>query len=144
MAPTHGVIIHTMPRARSLSRFAKAVVFLEVFLGVGALGGGGALMLGSRGETIPLPVSALKGSPFETYFVPGMILFCALGLGPSAGAHCGAGRRCHAADLDGGRDRHRWLQQQAAAAAVLHSPRSCDHRRWAELADYARTIGAAR
>jgi hypothetical protein len=43
-------------------------------------------MLGSRGETIPLPVSALKGSPFETYFVPGMILFCALGLGPISAA----------------------------------------------------------
>ena len=28
----------------------------------------------------------LKGSPFETYFAPGLILFCALGLGPLAGA----------------------------------------------------------
>lgn len=43
-------------------------------------------MLGSRGEIIPLPVSALKGSPFETYFAPGLILFCALGLGPLAAA----------------------------------------------------------
>jgi hypothetical protein len=59
---------------------------LEVFLSVGALCGGGALMLGSRGEIIPLPLSALKGSPFETYFAPGLILFCALGLGPLAAA----------------------------------------------------------
>ena len=59
---------------------------LEVFLGVGALGGGGALVLGSRGEIIPLPLSALNGSPFETYLVPGLILFCALGLGPLAAA----------------------------------------------------------
>jgi len=43
-------------------------------------------MLGSRGEIIPLPVSALKGSPFDTYFAPGLILFCALGLGPLAAA----------------------------------------------------------
>ena len=43
-------------------------------------------MLGSRGEIIPLPLSALKGSPFETYFAPGLILFCALGLGPLAAA----------------------------------------------------------
>jgi hypothetical protein len=61
-------------------------VALEVFLSVGALGGGGALMLGSRGEIIPLPLSALHGSPFETYFGPGLILFCALGLGPLAAA----------------------------------------------------------
>ena len=43
-------------------------------------------MLGSRGEIIPLPVSALTGSPFESYFAPGLILFCALGLGPLAAA----------------------------------------------------------
>jgi peptidoglycan/LPS O-acetylase OafA/YrhL len=61
-------------------------VSLEVFLSVGALGGGVALMLGSRGEIIPLPLSALEGSPFETYFAPGLILFCALGLGPLVAA----------------------------------------------------------
>jgi len=43
-------------------------------------------MLGARGEIIPLPLSALKGSPFETYFVPGLILFCVLGVGPLAAA----------------------------------------------------------
>ena len=71
---------------RSRSRLAKAAAALEVFLGFGALGGGGALMLGSRGEIIPLPLSALKGSPFETYFVPGLILFVVLGLGPLVAA----------------------------------------------------------
>jgi hypothetical protein len=59
---------------------------LEIFLSVGALGGGFALMLGPRGEIIPLPLSALKGSLFATYFAPGLILFCALGLGPLAAA----------------------------------------------------------
>jgi hypothetical protein len=43
-------------------------------------------MLGPRGEIIPLPLSALKGSPFETYFAPGLILFLVLGLGPLAAA----------------------------------------------------------
>lgn len=69
-----------------LNRFATAAVALEVFLGLGALAGGAALMLGSRGEIIPLPVSALRGSPFETYFVPGLILFGVLGLGPLVAA----------------------------------------------------------
>ena len=67
---------------RSRSRLAKAAAALEIFLSFGALGGGGALVLGSRGEIIPLPLSALKGSPFETYLVPGLILFVVLGLGP--------------------------------------------------------------
>jgi hypothetical protein len=56
---------------------AKVALALEIFLSVGALGGGGALMLGPKGEIIPLPLSALKGSPFETFFAPGLILFCA-------------------------------------------------------------------
>jgi hypothetical protein len=59
---------------------------LEVLLGVGAVGGGVALMLGPRGEIMPLPLSALKGSPFDTYFVPGLILFGVLGLGSLAAA----------------------------------------------------------
>jgi hypothetical protein len=59
---------------------------LEVFLSVGALGGGGALLLGPRGEIIPLPLSALQGSPFDTYLVPGLILFVILGIGPLVAA----------------------------------------------------------
>jgi hypothetical protein len=43
-------------------------------------------MLGPRGEIIPLPLSVLKGSPWETYFAPGLILFCVLGLGPLVAA----------------------------------------------------------
>jgi hypothetical protein len=61
---------------------AKAALALDVLLSVGALAGGAALMLGPRGEILPLPLSALKGSPFDTYFVPGLILFGVLGTGP--------------------------------------------------------------
>ena len=39
-------------------------------------------MLAPRGEIMPLPLSALAHSPFDTYFVPGLILFGVLGLGP--------------------------------------------------------------
>ena len=65
-----------------LSGLARTTIGLEIFLSLGALGGGLALMLGPRGEIIPLPVSALAGSPFDTYFVPGLILFAVLGVGP--------------------------------------------------------------
>lgn len=74
---------------RSLNRFAKVAVALEVFLGIGALVGGGVLMVAPRGEIIPLPVSALSGSPFDSYFVPGLILFSVLGLGTFAAALMG-------------------------------------------------------
>jgi hypothetical protein len=78
--------MHPVPATSPLSRLAKAAVALEVFLSIGALGGGAALMLGSRGEIIPLPLSALSGSPFDTYHVPGLVLFGVLGLGPLAAA----------------------------------------------------------
>lgn len=68
--------------AHPRSRAAWFVMALELILGVGALGGGAALVLGPRGQVIPLPVAALRGSPFDTYLVPGLILFFVLGVGP--------------------------------------------------------------
>ena len=69
-----------------LSRLAKGALALEVLLSIGALGGGLILMLAPRGEILPLPLSALTGSPFDTYFVPGLILFSVIGLGPLVAA----------------------------------------------------------
>ena len=75
----------TQPR-QPLSRWAKGLLGLEVLLSVGALAGGFVLILAPRGEIMPLPVSALAGSPFETYLGPGLILFGVLGLGPLVAA----------------------------------------------------------
>ena len=71
---------------RPLSRVAKAAVALEILLSIGALGGGLVLKIAPRGEIMPLPLSALAGSPFDTYLVPGLILFGVLGLGPLVAA----------------------------------------------------------
>jgi hypothetical protein len=73
-------------RSEPLNRVAKATLVLEVLLSVGALGGGLVLMIAPRGEIMPLPLAALAGSPFETYFVPGLILFTIIGLGPLVAA----------------------------------------------------------
>jgi hypothetical protein len=75
----------TQPR-QPLSRIAKGLLVLEVLLSLGALGGGLVLILAPRGEIMPLPLSALAGSPFDTYLGPGLILFSVLGLGPLAAA----------------------------------------------------------
>jgi hypothetical protein len=69
-----------------LSRVAKIALSLELILSAGAVAGGLILILAPRGEIIPLPLSALAGSPFDTYFVPGLILFVVLGLGPLVAA----------------------------------------------------------
>jgi hypothetical protein len=84
--------------ASPLGRLAVAAIGLEILLGLGAMGGGIALMAGPRGEILPLPMSALTGSPFADYFTPGAILFTVLGLGP-LGAAIVAWRRHPAAPL---------------------------------------------
>lgn len=107
----------------------------------------------TRGEIIPLPVSALKGSPFETYFSTGLILFC-LGLGPLAAALLAWLRHPLApiAALGVGVALLIWMAVEIAIVGYgnnpplqpfLLAPGSRDHRRWPRLAGQARTIGAA-
>ena len=83
----------TFPRS-SDRRFATTALSLEVLLSVGALAGGAARVLGPRGEILPLPVSALAGSPFDSYLLPGVVLFAVLGIGPLVAADLA--RRRHA------------------------------------------------
>jgi len=75
----------TQPRQQR-SRYALGLLVLEVVLSLGALGGGLVLIMAPRGEIMPLPLSALAGSPFDTYLGPGLILFSVLGLGPLVAA----------------------------------------------------------
>jgi hypothetical protein len=75
-----------MTNRKPLRGIATVAMVLETLLGVGAVGGGIALMAGPHGEILPLPVSALAGSPFADYFAPGVILFVVLGLAPLGAA----------------------------------------------------------
>lgn len=59
------------------------LVFLLAFLGLGAIGGGGALIISPSGKLLGgLPLSILENSPFDNFLVPGIILFFVLGLIP--------------------------------------------------------------
>ena len=64
----------TQPDRSPLPCLAKASIALQVLLGIGALRGGGVLIVAPRGEIMPLPLSALAGSRFDTYLGPGLIL----------------------------------------------------------------------
>ena len=57
---------------------------LLAFLGLSAIGGGGALIISPSGKLLGgLPLSILERSPFNDFFVPGIILFVVLGIIPS-------------------------------------------------------------
>jgi hypothetical protein len=66
------------------SRTARNIhLFLLAFLGLSAIGGGGALIISPSGKLLGgLPLSILKNSPFVDFLVPGIILFVIFGLLP--------------------------------------------------------------
>lgn len=58
-------------------------MILLAFLGLGAIAGGGALIVSPTGNLLKMPLSLLEKSPFRSYLIPGIILFSVLGLAPS-------------------------------------------------------------
>jgi hypothetical protein len=57
---------------------------LLVLLSAGAMGGGTVMILSPSGEWIGMSISMLGNAPFQSYLVPGLVLFSLLGMG-SAG-----------------------------------------------------------
>lgn len=74
-------------------RGVSALLVVLAFLGVSALVGGGQFLLDPSGDSIGMPTSALAGSPFADFLVPGLILFAVLGVYPLAVAYGLRGRR---------------------------------------------------
>lgn len=67
------------------SKKPKLVIVLIVsvfFQALSGLGGGFFLITDPTGETLKLPLSFLKNSPFSDYLIPGIILFTVLGVYP--------------------------------------------------------------
>ena len=62
--------------------FRNILIGLLAFLGVGAIFGGGALILSPSGELIHMPISMIKDSPFPNFLIPAIFLFTVLGLSP--------------------------------------------------------------
>jgi hypothetical protein len=58
-------------------RIALAVI--EPCIGLGAIGGGIALLRGAMGQW--LPVAFLQGTPFSDYIIPGLLLTVVVGGG---------------------------------------------------------------
>lgn len=68
--------------SRALPGIARLAVVLEIFLGIGALFGGGVFLLAPDGHLLGMTTKTLAGSPFRSYLIPGIILFLFVGVGP--------------------------------------------------------------
>jgi hypothetical protein len=62
--------------------FRNILIGLLAFLGVGAMFGGGALIISPSGELLGMPLSMIKDSPFPNFLIPAIFLFVFLGLAP--------------------------------------------------------------
>ena len=60
----------------------NVLLFLLAFLGLGAVFGGGVLIISPSGDLFGMPLSMLDYSPFNTFLIPGIILFTILGVFP--------------------------------------------------------------
>ena len=58
------------------------LIFLLVFLGVGAIYGGGLLIISPSGKLLGTPLSILETSPFKDFLIPGVLLFTVIGIIP--------------------------------------------------------------
>lgn len=66
-------------------RLGVALGALQVFIGLGALGGGWGLIADPTGATLGMSVDMLGRTPFPDFLIPGVTLFVVNGLGSLAG-----------------------------------------------------------
>jgi hypothetical protein len=72
-----------MKKSNTASPFvAQILIFLLVFIGVGALISGPMLFLAPDGHLMKLSVDMLQGTPFTNFLIPGLVLFLFVGIFP--------------------------------------------------------------
>ena len=72
-----------MKKSKTASPFvARVLIFLLVFIGIGALISGPMLFLAPDGHLMKLSVDMLKGTPFTNFLIPGLVLFLFVGVLP--------------------------------------------------------------
>ena len=59
---------------------------LHLLIGVGALASGALMVAAPDGRLMQLPLDMLKGSPFQNFLIPGIILLLVHGVGNTAAA----------------------------------------------------------
>ena len=62
------------------------MAILQLFIGLGAVGGGLGLVLEPSGANLGMPLEMLNHSPFSDFLVPGLVLLIVNGFGSIAGS----------------------------------------------------------
>ena len=72
---------------------------LQLFIGLGAVGGGLVLILDPSGSNLGITLEELKRTPFSTFLVPGIVLLVVNGLGSLVGAAASFMRHRYAGEI---------------------------------------------
>lgn len=72
---------------------------LQLFVALGAIPVGYAMLTDPSGESTKLSVDILRGTPFRDFFIPGLVLFAVNGIGSFIGAWFSLGRSKFAGSL---------------------------------------------
>ncbi len=75
-----------MASATPRTAAVRTLLVLLVVQGIGAVGGGVALVAGPDGAILHMPAGNLHGSPFHDFLIPGIVLLVVLGIWPLAAA----------------------------------------------------------
>ncbi len=67
-------------------RLAKLLGILQLFIGLGAVGGGLTLVLEPNGSMLGVPLDMLDRTPFADFLIPGIVLLTVNGFGSIAGS----------------------------------------------------------
>ena len=74
------------PSSRHSPGIARLAAALEAFIGIGAFFGGGLLILAPDGHLLGLTTKMLIGTPFDSFLLPGILLFTFIGVVPMTAA----------------------------------------------------------
>lgn len=86
-------------RPTNIKKLSRGLGVLQAFIGLGAVGGGLALMAEPDGAGIGMPVETLENSPFSDFLIPGIVLFLVNGVGNLLGATASFKRRTYAGGM---------------------------------------------
>ncbi|MDE5415579.1 hypothetical protein [Alkalihalobacterium chitinilyticum] len=67
-------------------KIVKITALLQLFIGVGAIPAGIGFIVDPSGKNLWMTTNLLINSPFETFLVPGIVLFSVIGVGSITGA----------------------------------------------------------
>ena len=71
---------------KNRKRLAYVLGILQLFIGLGAVGGGLGLILEPSGANLGMPLDMLNHSPFSDFLIPGIVLLVVNGLGSISGS----------------------------------------------------------